>query len=122
MPNKKSSPKLDRATAIDSAVASIERMFGKGAIMRFGEKNAAGKAPASRNFRRCAKETREEKPTAKNNEQKCGTYEGTEICFGRPDADGLCREDVIAECMLSSFTAFPLMACRRPFQKAVCNF
>ena len=37
MPNKKSSPKLDRATAIDSAVASIERMFGKGAIMRFGD-------------------------------------------------------------------------------------
>jgi len=29
--------KLDRAAAIDSAVASIERMFGKGAIMKFGD-------------------------------------------------------------------------------------
>jgi recombination protein RecA len=29
--------KLDRSAAIESAVASIERMFGKGAIMKFGD-------------------------------------------------------------------------------------
>jgi recombination protein RecA len=36
---RKSSNGADRDAAIDSAVASIERMFGKGAIMKFGDVN-----------------------------------------------------------------------------------